>query len=46
MNRQLDLQMNISNLFDRRYFETLGTNNGGNYFGVPRRLLLTAKYQF
>ncbi|WP_448678049.1 TonB-dependent siderophore receptor [Delftia acidovorans] len=46
VNRQLDLQMNVSNLFDRRYFETLGTNNGGNYFGVPRRLLLTAKYQF
>lgn len=46
VNRQLDLQLNINNLTDKRYFETLGNNNGGNYFGMPRRVLLTAKYQF
>ncbi|WP_027017098.1 TonB-dependent siderophore receptor [Comamonas composti] len=46
VSRQLDLQLNISNLFDKHYYQTLGTNNGANYFGTPRRLLLSAKYQF
>ena len=46
VNRQLDIQFNVNNLFDKRYFESMQGNNGGNYYGTPRSFLLTTRYQF
>ncbi|MOA63778.1 Ferric-pseudobactin receptor precursor [compost metagenome] len=46
VNRQLDFQLNVNNLFDKRYFDTLAGNNGGNYYGTPRSFLLSTRYQF
>lgn len=45
-DKHLDLQLNIHNLFDRNYYETLQVRNGANYFGAPRNVLLTARYKF
>ncbi|MCD0422815.1 TonB-dependent receptor [Rubrivivax sp. JA1024] len=42
----LDLQLNVDNVFDRRYYETLGWATGGNVFGSPRTATLTARYFF
>jgi outer membrane receptor for ferric coprogen and ferric-rhodotorulic acid len=36
----------VNNLFDKRYFDSLQGNNGGNYYGTPRSVLLTTRYQF
>lgn len=46
VNRQLDFQLNVNNLFDKRYFDSLEGNNGGNYYGTPRSFLLSTRYQF
>ncbi|KAG1246566.1 hypothetical protein G6F65_020616 [Rhizopus arrhizus] len=46
VNRQLDIQLNVNNLFDKRYFESMQGNNGGNYYGTPRSFLLSTRYQF
>jgi outer membrane receptor for ferric coprogen and ferric-rhodotorulic acid len=32
--------LNVNNLFDRTYYQTVGTTNGGNWYGAPRNLLL------
>ncbi len=30
------IALNVENLFDRRYYESVGSINGGNWFGEPR----------
>ena len=46
VNRQLDLSLNLNNLFDRSYYSTIGAQTGSNFFGDPRNLMLTARYSF
>lgn len=46
VSRQLDLSVNVNNLFDRHYYSSIGADNGPNFFGDPRNLLLTARYRF
>lgn len=46
VNQQLDLSLNINNLFDRRYYSGIGADTGPNFFGDPRNVLLTARYRF
>lgn len=46
VNRQLDISLNVNNLFDRHYYGSIGADNGPNFFGDPRNLLLTARYRF
>ena len=46
VNRQLDLNLNINNLFDRYYYSSIGADNGPNFFGDPRNVMLTARYRF
>ncbi|THF62997.1 TonB-dependent siderophore receptor [Pseudothauera nasutitermitis] len=46
LTRQLDLSLNINNLFDREYYSTIGSYSDANFFGDPRNFLLTAKYRF
>ncbi|WP_027014585.1 TonB-dependent siderophore receptor [Comamonas composti] len=45
-SRQLDLSLNVNNLFDRRYYSGIGADNGPNFFGDPRNVVLTARYRF
>ena len=40
VNKNLDLRLNISNLFDKYYYQSVGG------FGEPRKVKLTAKYSF
>jgi catecholate siderophore receptor len=48
VNRQLGLQLNVNNLFDKEYYERI-RNNAGNGWATPgagRQAVLTATYQF
>ncbi|WP_432786422.1 TonB-dependent siderophore receptor [Oligella sp. MSHR50489EDL] len=45
-NKNLDFRMNINNLFDKHYYQSLGWTEGGNAFGTPRNVMLTAQYRF
>ncbi|MBS7777114.1 TonB-dependent receptor [Acidovorax sp. CCYZU-2555] len=42
----LDLRLNVANLFDKHYYESIGSTLNGNGFGAPRNWLLTANYRF
>lgn len=46
VNKNLDLRLNVYNLFDKEYIETL--NNGGSRvrLGLPRSAMLTAELKF
>ena len=38
--------LNGNNLFDKRYYATIGTEAFGNYYGDPRNLMLSVKASF
>ncbi|WP_214509064.1 TonB-dependent siderophore receptor [Pseudomonas brassicacearum] len=38
--------LNGNNLFDKRYYTTIGTENFGNYYGEPRNFTMTVKARF
>lgn len=44
-NYQIDarwsLALNLNNLFDRRYYQTMGSSINGNWYGEPRNWMLT-----
>jgi outer membrane receptor for ferric coprogen and ferric-rhodotorulic acid len=42
----LDLRLNVYNLFDKYYYQAIGSTQDNNHFGAPRSFLLTAKYTF
>ena len=47
-SEQLDLQVNVNNLFDRTYYSSVanGAYNPYDIYGDPRNLKLTARYSF
>ena len=48
VNDNLDLQLNANNIFDRKYYSTIANSvsYGGDSYGTPRNMMLTAKYTF
>jgi len=48
VNQNLDLQVNANNIFDRRYYSSIANSAsyGGDAYGNPRNMMLTAKYSF
>ena len=38
--------LNGNNLFDKRYYTTIGTESFGNYYGEPRNFTMTVKASF
>ncbi|MDD1139637.1 TonB-dependent siderophore receptor [Pseudomonas sp. TNT2022 ID233] len=48
VNENLDLQLNANNIFDRKYYSTIANSvsYGGDSYGSPRNMMLTAKYTF
>ncbi|MBA1202836.1 TonB-dependent siderophore receptor [Pseudomonas capeferrum] len=48
VNQNLDLQLNANNVFDRKYYSAIANSAsyGGDSYGNPRNLMLTAKYSF
>ncbi|MFY4259648.1 TonB-dependent siderophore receptor [Achromobacter xylosoxidans] len=45
-SRNLDLRLNVYNIFDKYYYQAIGSTQDNNHFGAPRSFLLTAKYTF
>ncbi|GLS14326.1 hypothetical protein GCM10007935_17570 [Hydrogenophaga electricum] len=45
-NRDWSLAPNAKNLFDKLYYQTLGTPRGGNGYGEPRSVALTLRGSF
>lgn len=48
VNQHLDLQLNANNVFDRKYYSSISNSvsYGGDSYGTPRNMMLTAKYSF
>ncbi|WP_053213279.1 TonB-dependent siderophore receptor [Pseudomonas sp. Q12-87] len=48
VNQHLDLQLNANNIFDRKYYSSVANSisYGGDAYGTPRNLMMTAKYSF
>ncbi|MGO3925321.1 TonB-dependent receptor [Pseudomonas sp. QLc11A] len=38
--------LNGNNLFDKRYYTTIGTESFGNYYGDPRNFMVSVKASF
>jgi outer-membrane receptor for ferric coprogen and ferric-rhodotorulic acid len=45
-DEHVEVRLNINNLFDKHYYRSIGWTTGGNVFGAPRNVMLTAKYTF
>ncbi|WP_210015205.1 TonB-dependent siderophore receptor [Pseudomonas palmensis] len=49
VNKHLDTQLNINNVFDKKYYQGIASNSTWSpydVFGDPRNLIVTAKYSF
>lgn len=46
LNPQWALSLNVNNVFNKRYFASVGDINGGNMYGAPRSWLLTLRGSF
>lgn len=46
INKQLNLRLNVYNIFDKEYIETMNNNGNRVRLGVPRSALLTAEFMF
>jgi catecholate siderophore receptor len=45
-NKQLNLRLNVYNIFDKDYIETMNNSGARVRLGVPRSALLTAEFMF
>ena len=43
INRSWSAALNINNLFDKTYYQTVGTADAFNFYGEPRNVMLTIK---
>jgi iron complex outermembrane receptor protein/outer membrane receptor for ferric coprogen and ferric-rhodotorulic acid len=48
VTRQLELQYNLNNVFDKVYYQSIPTSNnwGGLFYGEPRNFAVTARYSY
>lgn len=46
VNQHLDLNLNLNNAFDKRYYSSIISPTEGNFFGEPRNFMVTARYKF
>jgi outer-membrane receptor for ferric coprogen and ferric-rhodotorulic acid len=46
LNEAWDVALNVDNLFDRRYYSTIGGSTAGNWYGMPRNWMLTLRGEF
>jgi len=44
IDKHTELQLNINNLFDTKYYEGIGTNL--MVYGAPRNAMLSLRYSF
>lgn len=45
-SEHLDVRLNVNNVFDTRYYQSIATNTvyGGNFYGDPRNAMLTLRW--
>ncbi|WPB55834.1 TonB-dependent siderophore receptor [Xylophilus sp. GOD-11R] len=47
INRNLTAALNVGNVFDKKYYQTLGSSaGGGNWYGTPRSVMATLQAAF
>lgn len=46
ISKNVDVSLTINNLLDRKYYETIGGTDIGNYYGAPRNAMLTLRGAF
>lgn len=45
-NPRWSAQLNLNNVFDKRYYNTVGSTSSGNYYGDPRNLMVTLRADY
>lgn len=45
-NKRWSAAVNINNIFDKKYYKTVGTTEGGNWYGEPRNFLVSMRYTY
>ena len=45
-DRRWQVALTVNNVFDRRYYESIGSANGGNWYGEPRNFLIRLDGRF
>ncbi|TFY84313.1 TonB-dependent siderophore receptor [Pseudomonas kairouanensis] len=46
INKNLELQYNLDNVFDKKYYQTLGNPNYWNFYGEPRNFNMALRAKF
>lgn len=46
ISRNLELQYNLDNVFDKKYYQTLGNTNYWNFYGEPRNFNVALRAKF
>ncbi|WP_244880984.1 TonB-dependent siderophore receptor [Pseudomonas taiwanensis] len=46
INKNLEVQYNLDNVFDKKYYQTLGNPNYWNFYGEPRNFNLALRAKF
>ncbi len=46
VNKNLSTALNVNNVFDKKYYRTLGSERGGNWYGEPRSFMLTLQARY
>jgi len=46
INENFSAALNVDNLFDKRYYQTVGAPGWGNFYGEPRSMMLSVKATF
>lgn len=46
INKKLSVALNVNNIFDKKYYRTLGSERGSNWYGEPRSAMLSVQAQF
>ncbi|MCW8060847.1 TonB-dependent receptor [Agrobacterium tumefaciens] len=46
VNDNFGVSVKVNNLFDEKYYRSVGTTAQGNYYGEPRSVLVQAKATF
>ncbi|KAF1010144.1 MAG: Fe(3+)-pyochelin receptor [Acinetobacter bereziniae] len=46
INSQLNIVLNLNNIFDKNHYSAIGYPSYGNFYGEPRNFLLTLKASY
>ncbi|WP_350283583.1 TonB-dependent siderophore receptor, partial [Nitrosomonas sp.] len=46
LNKHWSATLNVNNVFDKKYYQTVGTSSIGNWYGTPRNFLVSMQYSY